>query len=443
MAARPWWRLGRRGWRIVGVPAVGVVGAIAAIACGGAGDGSGPAAADGPPPEVERGVVAGVDTSIRSVELADIVFDLFNGSNLSFAEASEGTILRLVDRIPPLDSGREQLPAEVRERIGTVRYFSTEEAETAEYLWDTQLVLGYIADDGQAYAYPTNILNFHEIVNDTLGGRPVLISYCPLCRSEVVYDRRVGGRVLSFGNTRPLYQSDRVMFDRETNSYWFQVPGAAIVRPLTGERLTALPSGMAPWAVWRADHPDTLVLSAETGFARTYAADPLANYEFYVSEGNPFFPLDREFLADARLRREERVVGVDINGEARAYPLRALGTAAVNDTVGGLRVAVFIDAENRSGAVFDPVIDGRLLTFRWDGTAFLDAETGTRWDRRGRAVDGPLAGQHLNALPSRTALWFSYLSAFPGFCQISGHRDELGAVFPRPLLLGRLHLVDE
>lgn len=396
----------------MGVVAIGVAVAVVAAACGEAGGGDGPAAA-GSVPAAERGVVAGVDTSIRSVELADIIFDLFNGSNISFTDASEGTILRLVDQIPPLDSGREQLPAEVRERVGTIRYISVEEAGTAEYLWDTQLVLGYIADDGQAYAYPTSILNFHEIVNDTLGGRPVLISYCPLCRSGVVYDRRVGGRELSFGNTSALYQSDLVMFDRETNSYWFQVGGAAIVGPLTGEHLTPLPSGMAPWEVWRADHPDTLVLSAETGFARTYAADPLANYEFYVSEGHPFFPVDGSFLADTRLRREEQVVGVDINGEARAYPLRALGTRAINDTVGGQQVVVFIDAENRNGAAFDPILDGRPHTWRWDGTAFVDEETGTRWDRSGRAVEGPLVGRQLNALPSRSAFWFSYLSAFP------------------------------
>ena len=244
------------------------VAALVAAACG-SGSGSGDAESGaatgtaGEPPPAEpatespaaaeqtlpddpggRGTLAGLDTSIRSVELADIHFDLFNGYSISLAEASEEGILALADLISPLDAARDLLPADVQNRVGTVRYIS---AEAATFLMPNMVVLGYIADDGQAYAYSLGILQFHELVNDTVGGRAILISYCPLCRSAVVYDRVVDGQVLTFGNTSALFQNDLVMFDRQTTSYWFQIGGEAVVGTLTGQRLTPLPSSLMPW----------------------------------------------------------------------------------------------------------------------------------------------------------------------------------------------------
>ncbi len=362
----------------------------------------------------DRGVIAGVDTTIRSVAPEDIIFDLFRGQMVSFAEASEETILDLVDAIPPLDANRDLLEPEAQQRVGTVRYITAEEAADSDFLWNTVLVVGYVADDGQPYAFPISILNFHEIVDETLGGRAVLITYCPLCRSGVVYERVLDGRVLNFGNTNALLQSDLVMFDRQTNSYWFQTGGEAVVGPLTGARLTVLPSVTVRWENWLEEHPDTLVLSSDTGFERPYHDDPFAGLAGAIEANRRTpFPVDSEILQDPRLPATELVVGVEVDGTARAYPITAHVTLAVNDVVAGQPVVVFIDAQALFGVAFDPTVDGRVLRFRSDDGAYVDAETGSSWDGGGRAVNGPLAGAQLRQLPSRTAFWFSYLSAFP------------------------------
>ncbi|MFA9565117.1 MAG: DUF3179 domain-containing (seleno)protein, partial [Acidimicrobiales bacterium] len=152
------------------------------------------------------------------------MFDTFDGgSTPPLPESTPELRSRLLDAIPPIDAP------------------TYGDATSGDWLEPDDLVLGYEAG-GQPYAYPFKILNFHEVVNDRLDGLPVLISYCPLCGSGIVYDRRVDGRVLSFGNTSALYESDLVMVDRATGSYWWQVAGEAIVGPLTGTELTALPS---------------------------------------------------------------------------------------------------------------------------------------------------------------------------------------------------------
>ena len=168
------------------------------------------------------------------------------------AHISEGKIQRLADQISPLDAGRETLPADVQEHVGTVRYISATEVDQVEYLRDSQLMLGYIADDDQAYAYPTNILNFHEIVNDTLAGRPLLAIYCPLCRSGIVYRRERNGTILSFGNTSALYQNDLTMCDRQTNSYWFQTGEEAIVGTADGSVPDRASHDHVAVEIWRA-----------------------------------------------------------------------------------------------------------------------------------------------------------------------------------------------
>jgi hypothetical protein len=357
-----------------------------------------------------RGVIAGIDTSIRSVDLSQIEYDLFNGASITLDRISESDIMALIDVIPPLDTNRDLLDEDTRLRVGEVHYIP---AADADFLADDMSVLGYIADDGQAYAYSIAILNFHEIVNDTLGGRAVVITYCPLCRSGVVYERTLDGQVLTFGNSSALFQNDLVMFDRQTTSYWFQVGGEAVVGTLTGSRLTALPSVMMPWATWRQQHPDTLVLSDSTGFSRRYDVDSLLGYENSVNNLRLPFSVDDEILADDRLMAGELVLGVEVGETARAYPLNQLGDAAVNDDIDGQPIVIFSSAVGPSGAAYDPTLGDARLNFEFIGDAYRDVETRSLWDFTGLATEGELAGRRLTLLPSRTAFWFSYLSAFP------------------------------
>ena len=164
------------------------------------------------------------DTSLHSVPLSDILFDTFGGS----------------PRFLPLDRAKESRILDLRDAIVPILHPVYGAVDALSWLRDDNLVMGYVSED-DAYAYPINVLNMHEIVNDVINGVPVLITYCPLCFSGVVYHRELDGTLLTFGNTSALYQSDLVMYDHQTGSYWFQVGGEAVVGELTGSHLNLLP----------------------------------------------------------------------------------------------------------------------------------------------------------------------------------------------------------
>jgi hypothetical protein len=337
-----------------------------------------------PPLNVDRHVVP----------LEQIYFDTFGGRPVPLSEASEQLIERLRDAIPPID----------RPRYGG--------AEAADWLDEDDLVLGYVAGDGGPYAYPLKILNYHEIVNEEFDGLPVLISYCPLCRSGIVYDRRLGERALTFGNTSALYESDLVMYDRETNSYWWQVAGLAIVGELAGQRLEPLPSTTMPWGEWRRLHPDTRVLTRETGYDRPYERDPFQGLPEILDSGRTPFPTS-DATRDGRLPPSEVVLGVEVGDSQAVYPLGQLGDAAVNDTVSGTRIVVFSSASGPAGAAFLTQAEGRALTFDHGRDGYRDRESGSTWDLSGRAIAGPLEGTQLTPLATRITFWYAYVAAFP------------------------------
>ena len=335
-----------------------------------------------------------VDTSIASVPLDQIAFDTFDGSFVRLADATDELILFLQDRIPPLDNP---------EYVG---------ADEVDYLHPNDLLLGYSPGE-EHYAYPFRILNFHEFVNDELDSIPVLISYCPLCRSGIVFNRRLDGQTLSFGNTSALYENNAVAYDRETGSYWFQVAGEAIVGPLTGKRLKPLPSVTTTWEEWKSLHPDTLVLSTNTGYNRPYSRDRFAGFENRVNRGRFFFPISEAAL-DPRLPLGSHVLVVMVQSGVKAYPLDDLGDAAVNDVIGGEMVMILSKASGPSGAAYLSELRGRSLTFRLQEGRYIDEETGSTWNLAGRAVAGELEGENLKPVPTLFAFWFSAVVTHPG-----------------------------
>ena len=345
---------------------------------------------DPPVQEVSDGV-PDVDLAIRIVDLSDIHFDTFDGRSVRLDRSTIDLRRRLFDAIRPLDSP------------------SYDEAEGGSWLEAEDLVIGYVSG-GEAYAYPHKILNFHEIVNDNIDGVPVLVSYCPLCRSGVVFDRRLDGRELSFSNTSALYESDLVMVDRETGSYWWQVPGRAIVGTLSGAELTVLPSVTTTWADWSGRYPDTQVLSRDTGSPIDYTRDPFVGYQDRVDGGIFAFPVDEAALDD-RLTPGALVLGVEAGGMQRAYPVELIGPAPVNDEVGGQAIVVFV--WEGGAAAYSSSAGGRALTFVPAGHRFVDRETESVWTRDGLAEEGPLQGTRLEAVPTRTTFWFAYVGAFP------------------------------
>ena len=346
-----------------------------------------------PPPRVE--------TSIASVPLDEIVFNTVSvlGEWVSLAHLSPSIIEQVRDSIKP---------------IYEPKY---EDVEGGDWLSDEDLVIGYSSESG-AYAYPVRILNFHEIVNDVVDELPVLVTYCPLCASGVVYTRRVDGSVLMFGNTHALHQSDTVMYDHQTGSYWYQVLGEAIVGPLTGQRLKLLPSVTVTWAQWKEQYPESRVLSRDLGLLNTadddpYAEDPFAGYDKSINRGQFETPVSPKVLDD-RLRPGDRALVVEVGGTSKAYALSRASAWLLNDMVGGESVLVIGTAKGPAAAAYYRSVGDRPLTFRLGEDSIEDLETGSVWDFSGLALSGPLKGTRLTPVPSRTGYWFSLAGALPG-----------------------------
>jgi len=276
-----------------------------------------------------------------------------------------------------------------------------------------------------ARAYPLQILTWHEIVNDTVGGVPVVVTFCPLCNTAITFERTVDGQVLDFGTTGRLRYSNLVMYDRPTESWWQQATGEAIAGEFTGQRLVFRPATIIAWEEFEANYPDGKVLSRETGYTRSYGSNPYVGYDNI--NNSPF--LYRGPQTPGVLPAVARVLTVDLNGEAVAYPydiLQSLGV--VNDAVGGEQVVIFwqpgttsaLDAGTIAGgrdvgaaAAFSRQIDLQVLNFVYQGGRILDDQTGSQWDVFGRAVGGELTGARLDPVVSVNHFWFSWAAFKP------------------------------
>ncbi len=279
--------------------------------------------------------------------------------------------------------------------------------------------------NGEARAYPLQILTWHEVVNDTVGGEPVIVTFCPLCNSAVAFGRTLpDGTVAEFGVSGLLRNSDLVMYDRVTESLWQQLTGEGIVGELAGEQLTFLPAAIVSFADFRGAHPAGVVLSQETGYSRSYGRNPYAGYD---NMGQSPFLFDGEL--DGRLLPMERVVALSLNGIDVAYPYGVLSEAGViQDRLDGREVVVFYQfgtssalgdaviaqgADVGAAAVYDPELDGRRLTFSRQDGEFVDQETGSTWNLLGEATAGPSAGVQLSPVVHGNHFWFAWAAFKP------------------------------
>lgn len=218
-------------------------------------------------------------------------------------------------------------------------------ADKANYLNDTDRVVGVTLGD-QARAYPIKILNYHEIVNDTLGRIPIAVTYCPLCDSAAVFDRRVDGETREFGVSGLLYNSNVLMYDRggEPESLWSQVAAQGVSGPAAGKALQALPLELTTWQDWTARHPNTTVISDQTGHARNYNVNPYARY---FAGQRLMFPARP--MSD-RLAPKTLVLGVWTEGKARAYPIASFGARdqTLEQELDGKSFTLVYDARHRA-----------------------------------------------------------------------------------------------
>jgi hypothetical protein len=318
---------------------------------------------------------------------------------------------QIVSGGPPKDG----IPAIDRPRFETLR-------SAERWMSDRDPVM-VVEHAGEVKAYPLSILIWHEIVNDQVGGLPVAVTFCPLCNTALVFDRRLEGKVLDFGTTGRLRHSDLVMYDRQTETWWQQATGEAIVGALVGKELARVPSSLLAWKTVQETYPGAKVLSRQTGFDRDYGRNPYVGYD----TGRPlasFFFGD----ADPRLPAMERVAAVEL-GKGWASPLSLLRKArVVNAMVAKTPFVVFWSAGAASAldrgeiaqgrdvgqtAVYDRRVGGRTLTFSPVRGGFRDRETRSTWNLAGRAVAGPLRGQRLRAIPHGNHFWFAWVTFRP------------------------------
>lgn len=239
----------------------------------------------------------------------------------------------------------------------------------AQFLKDEDYVLG-VYHGGVAKAYPIKIMDRHEVVNDRFKGEAVVVTYCPLCGSGIAFRAVVDGQGRSFGVSGLLYNSDVLLYDRETESLWSQIDNQAIAGPASGKRLAMLSTSFLSWGQWKAQYPSTLVLTTNTGYRRDYHKKA---YQGYEESARLAFPVAHK---SKKLKRKERVLGISINGEYKAYSVRSLA---------------------QYGQSFQDSFAGEVLWVKYD----VQARTATFTNSSGEEI------------PSISLYWFAWYAFHP------------------------------
>ncbi|MEN8115045.1 MAG: DUF3179 domain-containing protein [Actinomycetota bacterium] len=310
-------------------------------------------------------------------------------------------------------------------------FFSVAEADA---LLDPIEPVVVLEIDGDARAYPIRAMVWHEIVNDTVGGIPVSITYCPLCNSAVSYVREIDGVETTFGTSGRLFASALVMYDRATESLWTHFDGRSVVGVLTGTDLESVPSPLLAWQDFAAEYPDGQVLNwNETGFNRDYGRNPYFRYD--DEDTQPF--LFRGSVDD-RAKAKQRVVGINVGDESVAYALSALEAAEASATavsVGGEDLVIFWKSGQSSAlegesvatgrdvgsvGVFLAEADGQPLRFDVEDGVITDRETGSTWDIAGAATSGALEGRRLERIDHLDTFWFAWSTYRPETTLVEG-----------------------
>ena len=276
----------------------------------------------------------------------------------------------------------------------------------ANFVSDDDLVIG-VNYQGEIKAYPLFIMTWHEIVNDHFGDVPVAVTYCPLCFTNQVFDRTIDGKEVEFGTSGKLYNSNLVMYDRLTGSYWSQVLGLAIKRELTGRELEKIPFDVIRWNDWKALYPDTLALTTDTGHTRPYNSDP---YSDYFKDPRVLFPVDNR---DDRIPEKEVILGFENNGIYKAYRLSDVESKKiVNDKIGDQNI-VIVSTIPYLARAFDSNVNGKTLEFEIREDKITDIQTDSVWNIEGVAIFGELKDSKLNRMTYDPGFWFEWVAFHP------------------------------
>lgn len=292
----------------------------------------------------------------------------------------------------------------------------------------------YLEIKGKSKAYPLNVLSAHELVNDTLEGSSILISYCPLCNSALIFNRILYFRgdkyTLEFDVSGMLRNSNMVMYDKVTESWWQQLLGRAEVGKLTGAELDILPSQIISVKDFFNRFPNGKILSTNTGFEKAklyYGFNPYVKYD--KPGGLPYERFFKKEALNHKLPAMERVVDVKSKGKYKIYPFSIVAKKGViNDTFESKNVVLFhqygtisnMDEKEitksrdiGSVTVFNALVDGKLLKFYKKSGKFRDKQTNSFWDITGFCFKGTLKGKQLLIEPHSIDFAFSWLKFYP------------------------------
>lgn len=295
-------------------------------------------------------------------------------------------------------------------------------AESEKKFYDYEPVL-FTEINGESKAYPLSILIYHEIVNDVCGGVPILITYCSLCNSGQIYSRKIelkdSSYLLEFNMAGMIRKSNLIMWDKQTESWWQQNTGQAMVGDFVGSELKEIPTTLISFKNFKENYPSGKVLSPVTGIPINYGTSPYPNYENIENKNLMFY----NGSIDSRLPPLERVLEIKIGGISKLYPYSICKTEQIIiDSVNLTPIVIFFEKDlvsildkdliKESKAVgsttsFSPIINGKLLSFKSQGNVFVDIQTGSSWNVFGRCIEGKLKGENLKMIPSRVQFAFS------------------------------------
>lgn len=288
-------------------------------------------------------------------------------------------------------------------------------ASEIDFLSDEDLVIGVkVGEDIRAYPHP--ILDWHEIVNDKIGGLPLAVTYCPLTGTAIGWKREVKGQETTFGVSGLLYNTNLIPYDRNTDSRWSQMLLKSVNGNLSGTEIETYPLIETTWKTWKQLFPNSKVLNTNTGFSRSYGVYPYGNYR--TNNNFLIFPVTPE---DKRLPQKDRGLGIIVENKAKFYPLNKFNSGSVSveeDQFQGLDLVVVGSAEQNFIMAFDRRLpDGKILQFQainQTGQAVvMKDDEGNEWNVFGEAVAGLRKGTQLKAVEGYIGYWFAWGAFYP------------------------------
>ena len=355
--------------------------------------------------------VATVNTVLAQLNPRKVVANWTTDTSRHVVPLDEFTVLLAPDGIPPIDEPK---------------YWSRDMAEKAFFTHEPVIA---VEINGEAKAFPLSILTYHEIVNDSIGGVPVTVTYCPLCNAAIVFDRRLRhdnkDYLLDFGVSGMLRNSDLVMWDRQTQSWWQQFTGSGLVGDLAGAQLEFLPSMLISLEEFITSYPEGMVLSTETGHERQYGTNPYSGYDNLENTQPRLF----NNKVDNRLPPMERVIDIHVKGKYKIYPLSTISERhVINDKFQGLPLVIFYTSktvsvldntkisESRqvgSVTVFSSEIEGQTLKFKKKRSGFVDKQTKSVWSITGECISGEMKGKQLRPVTHGNHFAFAWFAFHP------------------------------